>query len=96
MTLSVKSDEGQKQVMSLLDLQSGIRLSQVLIHLGTTLGQEVVGTGASGVEVGLASAGTEIVEDEVRMAVEVVVYVVTTVEPPVVMVSVTGQVVTVS
>lgn len=62
---------------SLLDLQSGMRLSQVLIHLGTTFGQEVVGTGVDGVSSGTEGAeavvDTTMVEAEVRVCVETVV-----------------------
>jgi hypothetical protein len=59
-----------------------MRLSQVLIHLGTTLGQEVVGTGVEEVSVsegvdevssGETDVGTAMVEVEVRVCVEIVV-----------------------
>jgi hypothetical protein len=44
MTLSVNSEDGQKQLASLLESHLGSRLSQVLIHLGTTLGHGAEGT----------------------------------------------------
>jgi hypothetical protein len=47
MTLSVNSEDGQKQLASLLELHLGSKLSQVLIHLGTTLGQGAEGTGVA-------------------------------------------------
>lgn len=42
-TLVVKLEDGQKQLVSLLDEQLGREPSQVLIHLGTTFGQAAVG-----------------------------------------------------
>lgn len=50
-TLSVNSDDGQKQAASLLESHFGME-SQVLMHLGTTSGQGAVTMG-----------GTDVVED---------------------------------
>lgn len=44
-TAKVKFEEGQKQRMSLFDLHSGSRPSQVFRHLGTTSGHGAGGTG---------------------------------------------------
>lgn len=54
MTLSVKFLSGQKHLASLLEVHLGTRLSQVLMHWGTTLGQEEVGTGVEAGEVSVA------------------------------------------
>lgn len=56
MTLSVKFLSGQKHWASLLEVHLGTRLSQVLMHWGTTLGQEEVGTGLEAGEVSVAPA----------------------------------------
>lgn len=93
--------------MSLFESHLGVRLSQVLIHLGTTVGQEVPGTVP---EPGLEPAGDllvgagvlvashlgQMVDVVVRVSVETVLYTEVISEEPDVMVAVTGQVVTVS
>ena len=45
MTLLVNSLLGQKQEASLLDVHLGARVSQVLMHWGTVLGQGAEGAG---------------------------------------------------
>lgn len=108
MTFLVNSLLGQKQEASLLEVHLGARVSQVLRHWGTVLGQGEEGAGVEpetgevpeGAEpvspaVALALHLVQTVEVEVKVTVETVVPVETTEEPPVVMVLVTGQVVTV-
>ena len=68
MTLLVKSEDGQKQAVSALESHLG-RSSQVLMHLGTTVGHS---DGGRGGEDG-ALVGWMIVLVEVRVTVETVV-----------------------
>lgn len=55
MTLLVNSLLGQKHEASLLDVHLGVRVSQVLIHWGTVLGQ---GTEGAGLDTGETPVGT--------------------------------------
>lgn len=112
MTLLVNSLLGQKQEASLLDVHLGARVSQVLIHWGTVLGQGAEGAGldtgetpvgtaferelVSVVAIAVVAHWVQIVETEVRVIVETVLDVVTKVEEPEVTVLVTGQVVSVT
>jgi hypothetical protein len=84
MTFVVNSLLGQKQEASLLEVHLGTRLSQVLIHCGTVLGQEDEGAGleldAGEVPVATADVAAhlvQIVETEVRVTVDTVLEVVT-------------------
>lgn len=108
MTLSVKSLLGQKHLASLLEVHVGTRVSQVLMHWGTTLGQEEVGTGLEtgevsvepepdeAVAVALAVHLVQTVRVEVTVIVDSVLVVITVDEEPELIVLVMGQVVTVS
>lgn len=112
----VKCLFGQKHFASRLDVHLGARLSHVLMHCGTVVGQGEDGVGfeletgelpvesgpAGVVMVSVGAVGlvlaehlVQVVEVEVRVIVETVLVVIVTVEPPVVTVLVTGQVVTV-
>lgn len=114
MTFLVNSLLGQKQEASLFEVHLGARVSHVLRHWGTVLGQGAEGAGvdpdAGEVPEGTAAPGTETVSPagavvavhlvqtvdvEVRVTVETVVPVETIEEPALVIVLVTGQVVTV-
>ena len=110
MTEEVKSDDGQKQLMSLFDLQLGALLSQVFRHCGTTSGQgagswgggcsdpgvdEVTGDCPVGIGIPVPSHSVQIVEVVVRVTVESVLVTWVISDPPEVMVLVTGQFVTV-
>jgi hypothetical protein len=103
-----KSDEGQKQSTSVLELQPSVN-NQVFRHWGRTLGQGAVVTGPLGVVVVVATTAdvvARVVEDSCSHLVQIVFVVVTRtvdveadtsmlVVPPVVWVSVTGQTVVV-
>lgn len=102
MTEEVKSEDGQKQLISLFELQSGALLSQVFKHCGTTPGQSA-GPG-TGVFTGYCPVGTgtpvpshsvQNVEVDVRVTVDNVLVTCVISDPPEVTVLVTGQVVTV-
>ena len=108
MTEEVKSDDGQKHFISVLESQFGALLSQVFMHCGTTPGQGAgscgVGCPEPGAGTGYCPVGTgipvpthlvQIVELDVNVTVETVVVVWVISEPPEVTVLVTGQVVTV-
>ena len=94
----VKSWLGQKQLASLLEVHLGTRVSQVLRHRGTTLGQGEVGV-LEGAETGAIEVDPEhlvqIVDVSVTTTVERVVVGTVSVEPPEVIVLVTGHLVTV-
>lgn len=98
MTFLVNSLFGQKHFASLLELHFGVRVSHVLMHCGTVLGQGADGTGE--VPVAPGAEGTvvavSIVDVEVRVIVDTVLEVVVIVLEPEVVVPVTGQVVVVS
>lgn len=112
MTFDVNSLLGQKQEASLLDVHLGARLSQVLMHCGTVLGQGDEGAGldagevpvamdevaadTAAVSVAVAAHLVQIVETEVRVTVDTVFEVVTYVDESEVTVLVTGQVVSVT
>lgn len=72
-TLLVNSDDGQKQLASLLDVQLGTSVSQVLMHFGRRSGFEgtVEVAGADPVTWGLLE-GMDSVDVEVRVIVETV------------------------
>lgn len=76
-TFEVKSESGQKQLASLLELHFGILVSQVLMHLGTEFGHGAEGTGVLSGMVGEVPVGEEhsvqTVEVEIRVIVETVV-----------------------
>lgn len=105
----MKLEDGQKQLVSLLEVHLGTEPSHVLIHLGTTFGQPELGTvdeEVAAAEAALVSepadtAGTRVVDPPmadvvVKVTVETVLKTEVVVVPAYVMTDVTGQVVTVT
>ena len=78
----VNLESGQKQLESLLDLHFGIRVSQVLMHLGTELGHGAEGTAEGEVGAGCATvvSDSEPVTGEFPVGMPVGAHLVQTVE----------------